>query len=80
MSKKSQHVVSNQNGGWSVRKTGASRASKVFSTQNENVFMADNYDRLITNGYSSKDIERLPVNELIKAMRNWVEARSPTNS
>ena len=35
MSKKSQHVVSNQNGGWSVRKTGTSLASKVFSTQND---------------------------------------------
>lgn len=35
MSKKSQHVVPNPNGGWSVRKTGASRASKVFDTQND---------------------------------------------
>jgi hypothetical protein len=52
--------------------------AKIWNAFND--FMADNYDRLITNGYSSKDIERLPVNELIKAMRNWVEARSPTNS
>jgi hypothetical protein len=35
VSKISQHVVPNQNGGWSVRKTGSSRASKVFSTQND---------------------------------------------
>ncbi|MFA7240960.1 MAG: DUF2188 domain-containing protein [Sulfuricellaceae bacterium] len=33
MSKKSQHVVPSSNGGWSVRKTGASRASRVFDTQ-----------------------------------------------
>ncbi|PTQ84864.1 DUF2188 domain-containing protein [Nitrosomonas ureae] len=33
--KKSQHVVPNPNGGWSVRKTGASRASKVFEKQTE---------------------------------------------
>lgn len=37
MTKKSQHVVPSPNGGWSVRKTGASRASKVFDTQSEAV-------------------------------------------
>lgn len=33
MSKKSQHVVPNPSGGWSVKKAGASRASKVFDNQ-----------------------------------------------
>lgn len=37
MSKKGTHVVTNPNGGWSVRKSGASRASKIFGTQNEAV-------------------------------------------
>ena len=33
MNKRSQHVVPNPNGGWSVRKSGAERASGVFTTQ-----------------------------------------------
>lgn len=33
MNKRSQHVVPNPNGGWSVRKSGSERASSVFSTQ-----------------------------------------------
>ncbi len=35
MSKTTQHVVPGQTGGWSVRKGGASRASRVFETQTE---------------------------------------------
>ncbi|KAB2846051.1 MAG: DUF2188 domain-containing protein [Hyphomicrobiaceae bacterium] len=30
---KSQHVVKNPSGGWSVRRTGSARASRVFDTQ-----------------------------------------------
>jgi hypothetical protein len=30
---KARHVTPNPNGGWSVRKTGASRATRVFETQ-----------------------------------------------
>ena len=39
MSKKGRHVVSSTNikGGWAVRQSGAERASKVFSTQQEAV-------------------------------------------
>ncbi|MGQ0484408.1 MAG: DUF2188 domain-containing protein [Hyphomicrobiales bacterium] len=33
MSGKSQHVVANPSGGWAVRQSGASRASRTFSTQ-----------------------------------------------
>jgi uncharacterized protein YdaT len=33
MAKKTHHVVPNPNGGWSVKKGGATRASKVFDTQ-----------------------------------------------
>jgi Uncharacterized protein conserved in bacteria (DUF2188) len=33
MGKVSKHVVPNPSGGWSVRSSGASRASKVFGTQ-----------------------------------------------
>ncbi|WEK05615.1 MAG: DUF2188 domain-containing protein [Candidatus Devosia phytovorans] len=33
MNKRSQHVVPNPNGGWSVRRYGAERASGVFKTQ-----------------------------------------------
>jgi len=35
MSKTTHHVMPGQAGGWSVRKGGASRASKVFDTQAE---------------------------------------------
>lgn len=35
--KKAQHVVPRMAGGWAVRKTGASRASKVFADQQEAV-------------------------------------------
>lgn len=35
MSKKSTHVVPNKNDGWSVRKSGSSRASKVFDTKKD---------------------------------------------
>jgi hypothetical protein len=37
-----------------------------------NDFMADNYDRLLSEGYSQKNIEQLPANELISSMRKWV--------
>jgi hypothetical protein len=33
MTKKYRHVVAHSSGGWSVRRAGASRASRIFSTQ-----------------------------------------------
>ena len=33
----SQHVVPNKDGGWCVRKSGASRVTRVFETQSEAV-------------------------------------------
>lgn len=38
-----------------------------------NVFMGDNYDSLIARGFSKRDIEMLPVQELIDSMIDWVE-------
>ena len=35
MSKTSKHVVPNPSGGWSVKSSGATRASKVFDTQQQ---------------------------------------------
>lgn len=35
MAKNTRHVVPSSKGGWSVRKTGAERASKNFNTQAE---------------------------------------------
>jgi uncharacterized protein YdaT len=32
---KTHHVVKNPNGGWSVKKSGASRASGIFKTQDD---------------------------------------------
>jgi len=38
--KKSHHVVKNPSGGWSVKKSGASRASGRFKTQKEAISSA----------------------------------------
>jgi len=35
-------------------------------------FMATNYDELKQRGFSDRDIERLPINELISCMQGWV--------
>ncbi len=40
MNKKSQHVVANPAGGWSVRRSGASRASAVFPSEEAAVVRA----------------------------------------
>ena len=40
MSKGSQHVVANKSGGWVVRRSGASRASRVFETRGDAVSYA----------------------------------------
>jgi hypothetical protein len=34
--------------------------------------MTDNYDHLKARGFSDRDIENLPVNELITCIRDWV--------
>ncbi len=39
-------------------------------------FMGKNYDDLIALGYSKKDVELLPVNELMKDMLRWVSTNS----
>lgn len=38
-----------------------------------NDFMAHNYDELMALGYSERNIERLPVKELMRHMADWVE-------
>ena len=40
-------------------------------------FMADNYDQLKAEGYSNRDIDGLPVAELIDRMRTWIEHNRP---
>lgn len=40
MSKRSQHVVPNPRGGWAVRHSGASRASRTFESQKDAVTYA----------------------------------------
>lgn len=37
-----------------------------------NYFMADNYDRLVREGYSPENIQQLPPDELISCMQAWV--------
>jgi hypothetical protein len=34
--------------------------------------MARNYDDLKARGFSNEDIERLPIGELMRYMKNWV--------
>jgi hypothetical protein len=43
-----------------------------------NEFMADNYKQLQADGHSDRDIERLPVAELIGRMQAWVERNRPS--
>ena len=38
-----------------------------------NDFMADNYDALKLRGFSDRDIERLPIGELIDCIQSWIE-------
>jgi hypothetical protein len=38
-----------------------------------NMFMGYNYDSLAARGFSARDIERLPVRELMESMETWVD-------
>ena len=49
---------------------GADGPSRIWDAFN--VFMGDNYDALTIRGFSKRDIERLPVQELIGSMEKWV--------
>ncbi|CAN5283455.1 hypothetical protein BH11PSE9_BH11PSE9_16170 [soil metagenome] len=51
----------------SIPAAGPAKIASAFSD-----FMADNYDRLTAEGFSSADIEALPVPELIESMGRWV--------
>ncbi len=50
----------------------AAGPSKVWGAFND--FMADNYDELKFRGFSDKDIEDLPMPELIACIEKWVSA------
>ncbi len=50
---------------------GADGASRIWDSFN--VFMGDNYDALTARGFSKRDIERLPVPELLESMESWVD-------
>lgn len=39
-------------------------------------FMADNYDEFVARGFSARNIERLPVNELMRCMERWISSRA----
>jgi len=49
---------------------GADGPSRIWDAFN--VFMGDNYDSLVARGFSKRDIERLPVPELLGSMKLWV--------
>ncbi len=40
--------------------------------------MAANYRQLEAEGYSARDIEGLPVAELIDRMRTWIQRSKPS--
>lgn len=52
------------------RKVSAPGPAKIWGMFND--FIADNHDRLISEGYSKENIEQLPANELISRMQDWV--------
>ena len=41
-----------------------------------NSFMADHYDQLVARGFSKRDIERLPVDELVTGVKGWAAQAS----
>ncbi|BBK35573.1 hypothetical protein STAQ_06510 [Allostella sp. ATCC 35155] len=41
-------------------------------------FMADNYDALTARGFSPRDIENLPIRELLPCIREWISAHPPS--
>jgi len=43
-----------------------------------NEFVADNYKTLTSRGFSHRDIQGLPIAELIQCMQDWVEQNPPT--
>ncbi len=51
-------------------KISAPGPARIWGAFNE--FMAYNYDRLKSEGYSDKNIEQLPANELISSIKDWV--------
>lgn len=39
-------------------------------------FMADNFEVLKKRGFSEDDIKRLPINELVEGMKNWIKSKT----
>jgi hypothetical protein len=35
--------------------------------------MSDNYDELKSRGFSDRDIERLPIDELLRGIERWMK-------
>jgi hypothetical protein len=57
---------------WLSNTTGLRASGPTLIWNRFNEFMADNYDQLKADGHSDRDIERLPVAELISRMQAWV--------
>jgi hypothetical protein len=60
---------------WLVAQTNVTSAgpARVWAAFNE--FMAANYEYLTVRGYSPSDIERLPVDELMAYMQEWISSK-----
>jgi hypothetical protein len=58
---------------WLANEAGLGAKGPSFIWNRFNEFMADNYDQLKAEGHSDRDVEGLPVAELIDRMRTWVE-------
>ena len=60
---------------WLINAAGLRASGPTLIWNRFNEFMAANYDRLKADGHSDRDIEALPVAELIDCMQSWLEAR-----
>jgi hypothetical protein len=58
---------------WLVQEAHAkpTSASKLYGFFND--FMAENYERLVAEGFTSRDIELLPTSELQQHMASWIK-------
>jgi len=60
---------------WLINAAGLRASGPTLIWNRFNEFMAANYDRLKADGHSERDIEAMPVAELIDCMQSWLEAR-----
>ncbi len=75
MKRNAQHVVPNTSGGWSVKKSGSTRATKNFKTKNE----ALNYGKKIAKSQHSSLVVHRKDGRILNS-KNFSSTTSPPKS